>query len=388
MNITGSRPDDVQERRQSTAAKIIIGREEIDRFGDSTLGDVLRRLPGVTIQGRPGRGGEIRLRGLGSGYTQILLDGERVPPGFSLDSLSPDQIERIEILRAPTAETGARAIAGTINIITREGYTRRVNDLRLNAAYENGKVNPSASWTRNISEGAWTINYTLSAYYFERDNSSTTTTVDTPRRRHRDPGAERGAAGAACTARASTATARLQWRGEGGVDIVTLMPIVYYNHGSFARRQRPDAERRRDAACPTTRPSPTATYASSLLRLNGQWNHRLASGGRIEFRAGARPVARAGRTAFAPRSPTARCRASSRTTSARRTPASSSSIKLIESIFEGHSLVSGAEVEGEPSRRDQHGAAERPAAAHRRIRRQPVAPRPCASPPTCRTNGT
>jgi iron complex outermembrane receptor protein len=107
VNITGSRPDDVQERRQSTAAKIIVGRDEIDRFGDSTLGDVLKRLPGVTIQGRPGRGGAIRMRGLGNGYTQILLDGERVPPGFSLDSISPDQVERIEILRAPTAETGA-----------------------------------------------------------------------------------------------------------------------------------------------------------------------------------------------------------------------------------------------------------------------------------------
>src|SRR5829696_3977566 len=53
VQITGSRPDDVQERRNSTAAKIIVGREEIDRFGDSTLGDVLKRLPGVTIQGRP-----------------------------------------------------------------------------------------------------------------------------------------------------------------------------------------------------------------------------------------------------------------------------------------------------------------------------------------------
>jgi len=138
VEITGGRPDDVQERRNSTTAKIIVGREEIDRFGDSTLGDVLKRLPGVTIQGRPGRGGAIRLRGLGSGYTQILLDGERVPPGFSLDSLTPDQIERIEILRAPTAETGARAIAGTINIITRGGYTRRVNDVRLAAAFVRG----------------------------------------------------------------------------------------------------------------------------------------------------------------------------------------------------------------------------------------------------------
>jgi iron complex outermembrane receptor protein len=67
------------------------------------LGEVLKRLPGVTIQGTPGRGGAIRMRGLGSGYTQILLDGQRVPPGFSVDSLTPEQVEKIEILRAPTA---------------------------------------------------------------------------------------------------------------------------------------------------------------------------------------------------------------------------------------------------------------------------------------------
>src|SRR5205085_11847645 len=90
VQVTGSRPDEVQERRNSTAAKIIVGRDEIERFGDATLGDVLKRLPGVTIQGRPGRLRAIRMRGLGNGHTQILLDGERVPPGFSLDSLSPD----------------------------------------------------------------------------------------------------------------------------------------------------------------------------------------------------------------------------------------------------------------------------------------------------------
>ena len=136
VEITATRPTDVQERRASTAAKIVIGREEIDRFGDATVGDLLKRLPGVTMQGRPGRGGNIRMRGLGNGYTQILLDGQRVPPGFSLDSLTPEQIERIEILRAPTAETGARAIAGTINIITRDGFKKHINDVRLTATLD------------------------------------------------------------------------------------------------------------------------------------------------------------------------------------------------------------------------------------------------------------
>ncbi|HKW83351.1 MAG TPA: TonB-dependent receptor plug domain-containing protein, partial [Burkholderiaceae bacterium] len=178
VRITGSRPGDVEERRQSTAAKIVIGREEIERFGDSSVGELMKRLPGVTMQGRPGRGGNIRMRGLGSGYTQILLDGQRVPPGFSLDSLTPEQIERIEILRAPTAETGARAIAGTINIVTRDGFDKRINDLRLAAAIENDRLQPSVAWTRNDTLGPFTYNYSLSAFSQDRETGATTSTVD------------------------------------------------------------------------------------------------------------------------------------------------------------------------------------------------------------------
>ena len=82
VEITGGRSSDEEARRRSTAAKIVIGREEIDKFGDTTVGEVLRRLPGVTTPGAPGRGGPPRLRGLGSGYTQLLIDGQRIPPGF------------------------------------------------------------------------------------------------------------------------------------------------------------------------------------------------------------------------------------------------------------------------------------------------------------------
>ena len=117
------------------------------------------------------------MRGLGAGYTQILIDGQRVPPGFSLESLTPDQIERIEILRAPTAETGARAIGGTINIITREGFKRRINDLRLGVGYEDGQLTPGLSWTRNDSAGD--LIYTLSASIFRNRRSSANSTHTT-----------------------------------------------------------------------------------------------------------------------------------------------------------------------------------------------------------------
>src|SRR6185295_10722374 len=179
VEVTGGRASDTEQRRQSTVSKIVIGREEIERQGDSTLGEILKRLPGVTLGGPPGRGGQIRFRGLGAGYTQILLDGDRVPPGFSIDSLSPEQIERIEILRAPTAETGARAIGGTINIITREGYARKLNDVKVGAQYDSDHGGAGFNWTRNDKLGDdWILNTSLSVLGGKQESFSSTTTTD------------------------------------------------------------------------------------------------------------------------------------------------------------------------------------------------------------------
>ena len=284
VEVTGARTD-MQERRESTASKIVIGRDEIDRYGDSNLGDVLKRLPGVTMQGRPGRGGNIRMRGLGSGYTQILLDGQRIPPGFSLDSLTPEQIERIEILRAPTAETGARAIAGTINIITREGFNKHINDLRLVAGIENDRLQPSVSWTRNEPVGPFIVNFSLSAFQQDRQSGGTTTTVD---RSLVDDSVllDQTDVGTVHEKRQGVhATGRIQWRGEQGVDIVTLMPLLIYGTGTT---QRHGTLTQTVGALPA--PYDTADTAGdgsyALLRLNGQWNHRFEVGGRLETKFG------------------------------------------------------------------------------------------------------
>ncbi|MGA2550580.1 MAG: TonB-dependent receptor, partial [Burkholderiaceae bacterium] len=162
IDITGVKSD-ADQRRESTAAKIVIGREEIERFGDSTLDEVLKRLPGISIVGRARRGGSIVMRGMGHGYTQILINGERVPPGFSIDQLMPDQVERIEIYRAPTAETGARAIAGTINIVLREALRTHINEVRVQLGDEAGRGQSNVSWIRNDIMGEHgTYNITLS----------------------------------------------------------------------------------------------------------------------------------------------------------------------------------------------------------------------------------
>ena len=172
LEVTGTRTS-TTDRRDSTAAKIVIGREEIEQYGDSNLGDVLRRLPGVTQGGRPGRGGPVRFRGLGGGFTQFLINGERIPPGFSIEDITPEQVERIEILRAPTAETGTRAIAGTINIILREALHQRRNDIRAGIQSERGRETANTAFTRNDSfSETGTYNLTVSTSVRDQSNDA------------------------------------------------------------------------------------------------------------------------------------------------------------------------------------------------------------------------
>ncbi len=155
-------------RRAARTAKQIYGREELDKYGDTNALDVMRRLPGVNV----GSGGP-RMRGLGAGYTQILINGDPMPPGFALDQLSPAQIERIEVLKAPTAEQSAQAIAGTINIILKEAPRRSQRDLRLGLSDGSRRPMGNANLTLGESRGALAVSLPVSLFEWRRENRNT-----------------------------------------------------------------------------------------------------------------------------------------------------------------------------------------------------------------------
>jgi outer membrane receptor for ferrienterochelin and colicins len=287
VQITGSRENDTEQRRQSSAAKIVVGREEIDKFGDANIGEVLRRLPGVTTPGPPGRGGPPRLRGLGNNFTQLLIDGQRVPPGFSLESLSPEQVERIEILRAPTAETGARAIAGTINIITREGFKRRLNDLRLGFGYENGKISPGLNWSHNDTADNLTYTVSASAFRPQRESAgdSRTTVSDVASGRLLE---DRSGRSVTEDKRVGlNLNGRLMWRlGEGG-DSFSLQPSVFHSSATSDGRFTLDQALRRPST-PVFYDTASSRNDSSFTnaRLGTQWRQRIDNV-RLEVNGGA-----------------------------------------------------------------------------------------------------
>ncbi len=284
VEITSGRDNDTQQRRESTASKIVIGREEIEKQGDANIGEVLKRMPGITLGGNPGRGGGVRMRGLSAGYTQILLDGQRVPPGFSIESLTPEMVERIEIYRAPTAETGAQAIAGTINIITREGRRGMPSELKLGSSVQGGYLSPNGSYTTYKEFENWSSNFTFSMYenatpdYSEtvlsRQYTSTSTTL--ARTRVNDSSSTRDG---------FNSTGRLQFKGEPG-ETLTLMPFVVYsrshNSGTIALSQTQTVSGTSTASTDSANTSGDGNFG--MARLNGQWRRKLSADSTMEWK--------------------------------------------------------------------------------------------------------
>ncbi len=131
--------------KEAPASISVITREDIERKPVTSIGELLSTIPGVT-GGLAGTGpqSKIKLRGLPEKYTLILVDGKRQGNSAGvnyrddlgqqdLDWISPEMIERIEVVRGPMSSLyGSDAMGGVINIITRKIGTRWGGSATLN----------------------------------------------------------------------------------------------------------------------------------------------------------------------------------------------------------------------------------------------------------------
>lgn len=110
----------LEERRDHSIAKRLIRGEELTQYGDLNALEILKRLPGVSIPEGKGKKGAP-----GKGYTVVLIDGEETSTGSKrrgspLEQISPDMIERIEVMTNGSAEYTAESMGGIVNIILKK----------------------------------------------------------------------------------------------------------------------------------------------------------------------------------------------------------------------------------------------------------------------------
>lgn len=164
-------------QRQSVNIRSVVSSEQMERFADVTVEGALQRIAGM------GHGGS-NIRGVGAGYANITMDGQRMGStgldrSVDVSTLSADMVHQLEVIKVITPDMDADALSGTINISTRRpvGGDRSMN-VRIGGGWSSRFVNhmgPSSrvsfsygeSPTKNFSYGV-NLSYQRSADASER----------------------------------------------------------------------------------------------------------------------------------------------------------------------------------------------------------------------------
>lgn len=162
-----------RNRSESTEPVLVYDQEYFQRFEPLTAGDALKRVPSVTFLSDVIESDGARLRGLAPGYTQILINGEKVPGSnadrsFFMDRIPAELISRVEIVRSSSARRSGDAMAGTLNIVLRDGYQLDGGYVRAGALhFDDGKWKPSfgAVWGGEVGPGRLLLGVNVQGRY-------------------------------------------------------------------------------------------------------------------------------------------------------------------------------------------------------------------------------
>lgn len=170
-------------KRQETATIVnVLSPKLFETTAVACVADALCFQPGLRVENTCSNCGktELRINGLQGQYTQILMDSRPVFSSmaavYGLEQVPSAMIDRIEVVRGGgSAMYGANAIAGVVNIITKEPVRNFVNisntsHINEDAGYDiHTDLNASVmSENRKIGAYLFASHRTRSAY--DRDN--------------------------------------------------------------------------------------------------------------------------------------------------------------------------------------------------------------------------
>ena len=169
-------------RKMSPTLVNVVGMDVYNKTNATTVAQGLSFQPGVRVENNCQNCGfqQVRINGLDGQYTQILIDSRPIFSAlagvYGIEQLPANMVDRVEIMRGGgSALFGSSAIAGTINIITKEpvrnsatvshtttsiGGTsafHNTTDINASIVSEDNKLG-LAVFGQNTSKDAWDAN--------------------------------------------------------------------------------------------------------------------------------------------------------------------------------------------------------------------------------------
>ncbi|MCL5766877.1 TonB-dependent receptor [Acinetobacter sp. ANC5681] len=173
----------------SAVPKTIITRDEMLQYGDQSVMDALRRAAGFQLptpgQGPRGGGGASGMRFRGGAGPTFLINGEPVQGGprggmSIIDTITPEMIERIEVVKQPSVAQASVASSAVINIILKEPLDSRISGSikvgygKYEDSEKQSKSEQKISLQADGRDNVWS--YSVSANQMWVDNTSLTKT--------------------------------------------------------------------------------------------------------------------------------------------------------------------------------------------------------------------
>lgn len=149
ISVTASGQPD-EDRRAAVTQKTILDRAAIEALGGLSIGEVIRKLPGIDAGAYAGDGNpSANVRGLGRDAVQFLVDGERPTANSryaltNIARLPAGELERVEILRGASAETGGAAPI-TVNLLLKKARAQASRSVRAAVGVRGNEFNSQLS---------------------------------------------------------------------------------------------------------------------------------------------------------------------------------------------------------------------------------------------------
>jgi len=117
----------LSQQRSAGNIKNVVSRDQMEKFPDQNVADVLQRLPGIALESDHGEGRYVQIRGAEASLNTTTINGVKVPSPedvrkISLDIIPSYSLGGVEVTKAITPDMDADAIGGHVNLITKNAF--------------------------------------------------------------------------------------------------------------------------------------------------------------------------------------------------------------------------------------------------------------------------
>lgn len=123
----------INEKRFSADIRNVVAADEFGPMADGNVGEILKTVPGVSLDYVGGAAMNISLNGVPSGYVPVTMNGFPLasttassPTGRDVElvNVATNNLARIEVLHSPSPESPGNALAGSVNMVPRSAFER------------------------------------------------------------------------------------------------------------------------------------------------------------------------------------------------------------------------------------------------------------------------